>query len=215
MINSVPQRQLTLSLALLMLCLSGCGGGPGRIATPSVDADDVAQSVLELYDRDSDAQLNDAELQDCPSLQNALPVYDTNGDGRLSQAELVEGIDSWAQRGIGATAVPFTVRFDGRPLAGAEVKLIPAEFLADVLLPASGVADETGSGSLKMPAENRPANVPDHLPVMQPGLYRVEITHPSREIPAKYNTATTLGLEAGIAGQNPSGVLWELNSKKN
>jgi len=56
--------------------------------------------------------------------------------------------------------------------------------------------------------------VPQNLPVIQPGLYLVEITHPSIAIPAEYNTASTLGLEAGVAGQNPSGVTWELQSKK-
>jgi len=49
--------------------------------------------------------------------------------------------------------------------------------------------------------------------LVQPGLYSVQITHPTRKVPAKFNTATTLGLEAGVAGQNPNGISWNLTSK--
>ena len=79
---------------------------------------------------------------------------------------------------------------------------------------AAGTADGSGGGSVEVAAENRPSNFPQNLPVMQPGLYLVEITHPTVAIPTVYNSASTLGLEAGIAGQNPSGVTWELQSKK-
>ena len=39
---------------------------------------------------------------------------------------------------------------------------------------------------------------------MQPGLYRVEITHPTVTLPAKYNTETTLGRE--VSGDSLVGV---------
>lgn len=198
----------------LLWTLLGCSGRPGRIAPPKVDPEEIAGAALEFYDQDSDGTLNADELKACPPLVDALPVYDTSKDGMLSKAELTAGIGSWARRGIGAMVVPFSVRLDGRPLAGAEVKLNPAPFLLDLVQPASGVADHNGAGSLKMSDENRPSNAPARLPVMQPGLYLVEITHPSIEIPAEYNIETTLGLEAGIAGQNPNGVLWELKTKK-
>lgn len=193
--------------------LIGCSGAPGRIATPSVDGEEAAQAALELYDRDADAILNSEELQASPPLLDALATYDTNRDGSLAHDELVAGIDSWQRRGIGAMALPFTVRLDGRPLQGAEVKLTPVPFLGDAIAAAAGVADETGSGSLQISGD-RPPNVPQNLPVVQPGLYLVEITHPTIVLPEAYNKASTLGLEAGIAGQNPSGVVWELSSKK-
>lgn len=111
-------------------------------------------------------------------------------------------------------ALPFTVRLDGKPLAGAIVALTPAPFLGEAILPAGGTTNQSGAGSLEMPADNRPSHVPRHLPLMQPGLYSVEITHPSVEIPDRYNTETTLGLEAGVAAQNPAGQVWNLSSKK-
>ena len=194
--------------------LAGCSGAPGRISTPAVDAQDAARQAIELHDRDDDGQLNSEELTASPPLVDAMVAYDTNDDGMLSQEELVAGIESWGGRGVGATVLPFTLRLDGRPLAGANVKLVPAPFLGNAVSPATGVSDEAGSGSLDIDAENRPANVPKNLPVVQPGLYLVEITHPSIAIPEIYNTSTTLGIEAGIAGQNPAGVVWELSSRK-
>ena len=41
-------------------------------------------------------------------------------------------------------------------------------------------------------------------PGLSPGFYRVEITKEGDNIPAKYNTATTLGLEIGPMGQDAS-----------
>ena len=211
MIGAIRPPQVVGSL-LLMVMLVGCSGRPGRVSTPDVDPDGAAEIAMREYDRNSDGQLTADELRATPPLADALPAYDADHNGSLSQTELVAGISSWSQRGIGAMALPFTVRLDGRPLEGAEVKLIPAPFLGDAIQPASGVADNTGSGSLTMSEADKPSNAPKNLPVVQPGLYSVEITHPSRTIPAKFNTATTLGLEAGVAGQNPAGVVWSLRS---
>lgn len=211
--NDSLWRLTSFALSTSCIWLVGCGG-PGRIATPDIDPHESTDAAFELYDVDTDGQLTFEELQSCPSLVDAMPAYDSNSDDMLTRPELVEGLQSWINRGIGAMAVPFTVKLDGRPVDGAKVNLVPAEFLDGAIQPASGTADERGAGALKMPAENRPSNIPKHLPVMQPGLYRVEITHPSIEIPARYNRETTLGLEAGLAGQNPNGVVWELRSKK-
>jgi hypothetical protein len=205
----------TLVLASISMGILGCSGLPGRIAAPAVDADDAAQQALTLYDGNNDGQLNDEELKASPPLLNAKSAYDTNGDGFLSRKELVAGIGSWTGRNVGALALPIAVSLDGKPLQGAKVKLIPAPFLSEAIIPASGVTDESGLGSVGIASENLPANFPANLPVIQPGLYLVEITHPTILIPDAYNKATTLGLEAGLADQNPSGVVWELSSKKN
>jgi hypothetical protein len=197
-----------------VVCGIGCSSRPGRIATPDVDSEEIAQSALEMYDEDADGMLNSEELKASPPLVNAVSVYDTDKDGSLSQAELVVGIGSWAEARAGAFPLAFLVKMDGRPLAGAQVMLIAAPFLGDAVKGASGVSDDSGGGSFNMADEDRPANAPKNLPVIQPGLYLVEITHPTIAIPEVYNKASTLGLEAGIAGQNPSGVVWELSSKK-
>jgi hypothetical protein len=206
-------RPPVVSLLMLWTATAGCSGRPGRVAAPDVDADAAAELAMNEYDRNSDGQLDADELKASPPLVAALPTYDGDGSGSLSQAEIAAGIKLWSERGVGAMALPFTVRLDGRPLEGADVKLIPAAFLGDAVMPASGMADSTGSGSLAIREEDKPSNVPRNLPVVQPGLYSVEITHPSRSVPAKFNTSTTLGLETSVAGQNPAGVLWSLTSK--
>jgi hypothetical protein len=198
---------------LLAIFACGCSGRPSRVDTPDVDAQDAAELALKELDRDGDAALNADELKACPSLVNAMPMYDSDKDGALSQAELVAGIESWSKRGVGGIPLPFTVRLDGRPLVGAQVKLTPLPFLGDAVKPAFGEADGSGSGSLNMAAEDRPSHLPKNLPLVQPGLFSVEVTHPTVKVPAKFNTATTLGLETAIAGQSPAGVTWDLSSR--
>jgi hypothetical protein len=203
-----------LSMALMVCYSEGCRDRPSRTATSGVNAEEATRAALELFDRNADGTLNEDELKASPPLVDALPAYDTNKDGSLVQAELVAGIESWRERGIGATALPFSVKMDGRPLKGAHVKVVPAPFLGDAIKPAAGVSDQAGSGSLDIAPDNRPANVPQNLPVVQLGLYLVEITHPTVAIPETYNKASILGLEAAVAGQKPGGVVWELSSKK-
>jgi hypothetical protein len=211
----LPITRLTVVAGSLALAasLAGCGGRPGRLATPDVDPDEAAEAAMQLYDRNADGQITADELKASPPLTDALPAYDGDHDGALSQAEISAGIDSWSKRGIGAMPLPITVRLDGAPLEGAEVKLVPAPFLGDAIKSARGVADRTGSVSPSLSDDDKPAGAAKNLPIIQPGLYSVEITHPTRSIPARFNSATTLGLEAGVAGQNPMGVTWELESK--
>jgi hypothetical protein len=204
------RRRWALAISLLAI---GCSGRPGAVATPDVDPDDAADLAFEEYDADSNGVLAADELAACPALIDAMGTYDANHDGSLGREELVAGIGSWEERGAGALALSFRVEMDRRPLGGAEVKLIPVAFLGDAVKPASGIAGDSGSGSLNIAADDRPANLPPHIPVIQPGLYRVEITHPTANVPAKYNSESTLGIEAAIAGQNPAGVTWSLTSK--
>jgi hypothetical protein len=122
------------------------------------------------------------------------------------------GIRSWQQTGVGARTVPFTIRFNDRSLAGAMVRLVPADFLGDAVKGATGESSASGGGQLNMAPEDRPRNAPN-MPLMQPGLYKVEITHPSSKIPAKYNTETTLGIEITSGNPGPEGITWSLSTK--
>ena len=211
---SLSTRTSYVQALLLLAIAGGCSGRPGRVATPGVDAGEAAQAAIELYDKNGNGALDGDELSASPALMNALPSYDSDKDGLLSKAELVDGMQRWSQRGIGALSLPFIVRLNGRPLEGAQIKLIPEPFLADAVKPASGISDSAGAGSLSIAEADRPSGFPKNLPVMQPGLYLVEITHPTVAIPPAYNVTTTLGIEAGIAGQNPAGVTWDLQSAK-
>lgn len=199
-------------LAVLILG-AGCAGSPGRVSTPDVDADRAAESALQELDASGDGALQLNELRACPALTYAMAAYDTNNDRQLSEDELAAGIGRWAASKTGAMLLPFRAQLDGRPLAGAEVKLVPVSFLQDRIKGAQGTADSRGAGMLGLAPEDRPRNAPQ-APLVSPGLYRVEITHPTQAIPTEFNTRSTLGLETFVAAQNPAGVVWDLRSKK-
>jgi hypothetical protein len=194
------------------LCLfAGCSGRPGAIRPPNVNASSAASQAIQLYDRNGDGQLSKDEWLASAAVASVAAAYDKNADGKLSAHEIHEGIDAWQQSGVGARSVPFVVRWNGRPLAGATVRLVPALFLGDVVKTASGKTGTSGAGQLSLAAEDMPKNAPN-IPLMQPGLYTVEITHPSTKLPAKYNTQTTLGIEITSGNPGPEGAIWTLTT---
>jgi hypothetical protein len=200
----------TWRIGVLLLLFMGCSGRPGAIRPPNVDADDAADQAVDLYDKNGDGQLSSEEWSASPALSAAGSRYDTNSDGQLSAEEITIGVASWRQSGLGARSVPFVMRMNGRPLVGATVRLVPAPFLGESIKGASGESSPSGAGQLNMAPEDRPRNAPN-IPLMQPGLYSVEITHPSAKIPPKYNTQTTLGVEITSTNPGPEGLIWSLS----
>ncbi|RIK84149.1 MAG: hypothetical protein DCC67_05265 [Planctomycetota bacterium] len=196
---------------LLLICLGGCRRAPGRIEPPEIDAAAAGEAAVQQLDKNSDGQLADVELQGSPALASAKARYDADGNGSLSEEEIAAGIRRWAEGKLGAVSVPFAVTLDRRPLEGVQVRLTPEPFLGEA---AKGAIGEyrRGSGYLALAPEDRPAGAPN-IPLVMPGLYRVEITHPTVKIPAKYNTATTLGIEISQDTLSNAGVSWDLTSK--
>src|SRR5262249_29879376 len=152
-------------------------------------------------------QLSDDELREAPGLAAVKSAYDSDHNGTLSKVEVADGIRRWAKGDSGAVAVAYIVQLDGRALPTAQVKAIPEPFLGDIVKPATGQ-----NGYLAVAPEDRPRNAPK-LPLMMPGLYRIEITHSSVAIPAKYNSKTTLGLEVSSALRADQAIVWALTSK--
>lgn len=189
-------------LILAVACVAvavGCSSGPTPVEVPPIEPEKLADAAMETYDQDGDGLLTEAELVACPPLMNALkkPYVDTDKDKSLSRDELLERFSTWANSGIGVSYLSCRVTTRGRPLSGAVVKLIPDPLFTDVISPAEGTTDGRGTALLAMDSANLPDDL-RNLRAVQQGLYRVEITHPSVEIPAKYNTATTLGLEVSF-----------------
>jgi hypothetical protein len=196
-------------IALGVLAAVGCGGRPGRLSPPRIDPEEAALAALKAYDENQDESLSAAELTKCPALVHVLPQYDSSGDGALSSDEIAAGIRGWSEGKMGATPWPFQVKFNGRPLEGAHVELIPEPFLGDAVKPAFGDSGQGGRGALGMSLDDLPSNAPKR-PLVQPGLYRVKITHPSVKIPASYNEQTTLGLEVASYSITPDGSVWDV-----
>jgi hypothetical protein len=200
-------------LITTVVLLASCSGKPGRVSPPRIDASAAATKAMEEYDRNGDGSLNAEELAACPALLSAFPRYDTDHNKALSKSEIEAGIGRWTTAGIGARSVAFRVQLDGLALEGAQVKITPEPFLEGAIAPATGEAKRGGNGFLGMARDDLPHNAPN-LPLVQPGLYRVEITHPSQKIPPKYNSSTKLGLEVAQDSIMPEGVLWALTKAK-
>jgi len=180
---------------LISPLLIGCGG-PGRIAPPSIDADDAAELAMETYDTDRDGLVSGEELKKAPGLNAATETLDMDRDGSVSEQEIVERIQRWQQRRVGLTFAPCVVLMNGKPLEGATVTYDPEEFLGDNLKAAIGTTNYAGEASQRIPKESRPS--PDSPPGMHVGLYKVRISkivNGQETIPRKYNSDTILGQE--------------------
>ena len=95
---------------------------------------------------------------------------------------------------------------NGKPLAGAEVKFVPETFLGDDIKTASGKTNQAGMARLSVATTSRA-----DPPGVAFGLYRVEITKPGDNIPAKYNTETTLGQEVALDAPNIQNIRFDLH----
>ena len=207
-----PRGEVAASLVgLVLVVLAGCSSRPARILPPSIDPDSAAQLAIEAYDADGDGALSSDELKKCPGILAAVARYDTSGDGQVTPDEIAARIRQWTEEGTGLVAVVCTVQMDGEPLAGAEVRFVPEGFLGEAVKPAHGKTSGRGRAIMAMSPEDLPAGR-ERLQVMQMAVYRVEITHPDVEIPARYNTQTELGVDMS-QGEAQGGVHLQLNSQ--
>jgi hypothetical protein len=168
----------------------GCGG----LKEFRVDPVAASKAAVEKYDKSGDGLLDEAELKACPALLRELRFYDESKDKKLTADEIGAVIKDMYGQGAGMTALSCTVNLDGAPLSGATVRFIPESFLGPEIKEAKGVTDSAGAAALGIPPDELPKELSRHS-LMRTGIYRVEITHPTKTIPAKYNTETELGFE--------------------
>jgi hypothetical protein len=192
MVNLIPSGKRIISIfSVAMLSAAvGCGGG----RTYVVDPEESSKAAIEQYDKNGDALLDETELKDCPALLRELRAYDESNDKKLSREEIASQINDMYQRISGLTAIACTVTLDGSPLSGATVKFIPEKFLGEEIKTAQGVTNNAGYASMSIPADELPKEL-RRTAALRAGIYRVEITHHSKKIPAKYNTESELGFE--------------------
>jgi hypothetical protein len=133
-------------------------------------------------------------LDACPSIKSALGKVDTAGDKVVTLDNLTARMKAW-KAGVSRIGVSCTVLRNGEPLADAEVKFVPEKFMGSAFVTAAGKTGAGGNANISL----APADA-GGFPGIPCGYYRVEVTKGS-EIPAKYNTETTLGQE--VAPDNP------------
>jgi len=186
-----PIRNTSRILALLFVVAvaleAGCSNSPGRVETPEWDPASFSAKAVADLDANGDARLNGDELAKAPGLAAGAKLIDQDGDGALSGEELTRRFELYAQHKVGLSARQLRLMYRGRPLAGADVKLLPETFLEGVIEPASGQTDPEGFVA--------PDAGVDGLPGMRGGYYRVQVTSSRVPLPAKFNTETALGVE--------------------
>ena len=174
--------------------LLGCNSGPPALDAPSLDPAVAAGEAIRLYDKDGDRKLDTSELEACPGLAFAIKVYDTDGDGMISEDEITSRLSSFVDVNVALNRLSAKVLLDGRPLGDAEVRFIPEPYLGEEIKPAFGKTRKGGNASMAVAVEDLPENQ-KKIRGIHTATFRVEITHPEKDIPARYNTETTLGYE--------------------
>ena len=183
--------QITYIICLAILSTAvGCGDRSMYI----VDPVKASKAAIEQYDKNGDSLLDATELKSCPGLLNALKPFDDSKDKKLSQEEIAEEISWMYQRNPGLTTLNCSVTLDGNILPGATVKFIPESYLGEKIKTAEGTTNGAGVAALSIPADELPKEL-RRTSAMRVGIYRVEITHPSKKLPAKYNTESELGFD--------------------
>jgi hypothetical protein len=176
----------------LALLLAGCSGGqPAAVEPPAFSPEDAAGQAMTQYDTNKDGFLDDEELKRCPALRGAVSKIDKNGDGKLTKEEIVQRLASIQATKAGLVGFPCQVLMNDSPFAGAKVTFVPEKFMGPNFKPASGVSDAEGNVQLTVEGLNAAG--------VQPGYYRIEVSKVNdagkETLPARYNTATTLGQE--------------------
>jgi hypothetical protein len=180
-LNGVPA-------AIISLIISGGCSKSFPSYAPTVAPAEAGKAALEQYDANKDGKIAGPELDKVPALKSDLANLDANQDQAVSAEEIAERVRFWQTKDKLARQVRCYVTHNGEPLADAEVKLVPEKFLGEMRI-AEGKAQGNG---MTIPGDG---TTPDSSPVMGPGFYRVEITKPGENIPAKYNQETTLGID--------------------
>ena len=206
---------LCVGLAI-MFWLAGCDRKPERAEVPSLDPAAIAAGAMSAYDTNGDGNIAGDELEKAASVIDHpdLPVklIDKNGDNQISKEEIQNRVQQWIDSKVGILSFHCVVKMDGKPLEGATVKYVPEPFMGGVVEEATGVTDAAGAAVIAIAQDKLPANLKG-INGIRSGFYKVEITHPTTTIPAKYNTETILGQEVASDGAASINVVHDLKSR--
>jgi hypothetical protein len=147
---------------------------------------------MQLADANGDLVLTPLELVRVPGLAAAMGVLDTDADGRLSPVELTAWLSGIRESRTAITPLSVLVTSGDKPVDGAVVKLVPETFMGREMKVAEATSDATGTAVPSIPEAPTTG--------VNSGVYRVVISGMRRDgtpIPAKYNSATTLGIAVG------------------
>ena len=174
---------------LAVVVASGCGPHrPPRVSAPALDS---AAIVAAAGDPDS-----------LPAIAASRHVLDTDRDMRVSGAELLAWLERVRQSKVALASVSVRVMHKGKPLANAEVRLVPERCMGGTISEASGKTDRGGMSLVAIPGSKYPG--------VNCGLYRVEIRgtgNDGQALPSRYNSQSVLGIAVGgMLPENGAGL---------
>jgi hypothetical protein len=178
----------------MLVIAAGCTGAPSAVPPTKVDINGVVADLMVEYDKDKNGALSRAELAAAPPLQECLSMGHRNEKDELTADELKSTFRRVFDPKTAVLSASCSVKRNGQPLSGANVKFVPLPEFKESLPPAIGVTDANGFATIAAAAEDLPSQAPK-VALMTPGFYLIEITHPSMQIPEKYNQKTVLGKE--------------------
>lgn len=174
-----------------LVAFVGCLSSPTPPEMPSFDPAGSASAALEQYDANKDGKLDAKEMEKSAALAGAAAELDTSGDKSLDLAELTARLDSFAEGGVARKMFSAQLMMDGVPLADAEVKFVPEQFMLGAIAEGVGKSDAGGMVTITVPGVDPPG--------IAVGFYRIEVSKKDASgketLPAKFNTETTLGME--------------------
>jgi hypothetical protein len=155
-----------------------------------LNAKQAGLAAVAQLDANGDGKLDTNELDKCPGLKIAFSRLDAAGRGYVTAEDISQRISQWQASRVGRVAITCIVLRNGTPLEGACIRFVPEAFLGRDMSIATGDTNKGGVAVLSTPSIGGLA-----APGVPPGFYRVEITKVGVDIPARYNTHTTLGVE--------------------
>jgi hypothetical protein len=178
-------------VVLVLSPFVGCSGRPTSVPQVDIDLPEVSSAIIKEFDKDGDTLLANSELDALSCVKDKLDIYDKDGDGKISAHELAARMETLYDPNRALLSQSCLVLRKSRPLAGAAVYFYPLSTSAKVSPVASGVSNGQGVVKLSVALDDLPSQAPRVSGLMRPGLYRVEVTHPSSNVPPKYNLEST------------------------
>jgi hypothetical protein len=191
-------------VATSVLVFPGCGPArPARVPQPAFSPADVSKCIVERADRDNDGECTVEELAVVPGLrlEEAIADIDSDKNGRLSGKEIHDWLAAMRATKVALAPAAVCVVRRGAPVPGLRVRIVPDPCMGNTSEVAEGISDDAGIAMLRIASPPLGAHF---------GIYRVEITGTDTSgnpVPAKYNSASSLGLVVPLVGRAPRLVI--------
>ena len=199
---------------LVTVCgMAGCSSRPAAVRPVEINESAAAAEAMQLYDSNRSGELDAVELAAVPGMAKYRQLYDTNQNGMISADEIESRLRKWKEQKLGLRELLVVVTLDGKPLSDATVRFIPEPYLGPHLKPATGDTDQQGVASVSIDVDDLPERFRRlQIRAITGGTYKVEVTHPTRQLPSQYNQKTILGEEVALDTVRAMAVVELFNS---